>query len=80
MYKSKTIFVETQAGQPAIRLVGGSTDSEGRVELLVQGEWGTICDDYWDQEDAEVVCRQLGFLTHGAQAVSYARFGQVSWI
>ena len=60
-----------------IRLVGGSTDFEGRVELLIQGEWGTICDDSWNQPDAEVVCRQLGFLADGAEAVSYARFGQV---
>ena len=61
----------------AIRLVGGSNDHEGRVEILVDGEWGTICDDGWDQPDAEVVCRQLGFLPYGAEAVSYARFGQV---
>ena len=44
-----------------IRLVGGSSPSEGRVEINVNGRWGTICDFSWDVRDATVVCRQLGF-------------------
>lgn len=48
-----------------IRLLEGNTELEGRVELCRNNEWGTVCDTGWDNNDARVVCRQLGFSVAG---------------
>jgi len=44
-----------------IRLVGGADANEGRVEVCVNGMWGTVMGAGWDSRDATVVCRQLGY-------------------
>ena len=44
-----------------VRLIDGDTPDEGRVEICRDGFWGSVCSNNWDERDATVVCRQLGY-------------------
>lgn len=59
-----------------VRLVNGSSPGEGLVQVSYGGEWGTICDSYWADNDARVVCRQLGYLDGVAQPNSFYGAGE----
>ena len=55
----------------AVRLSGGSTSNEGRVELCVSGQWKTVCDNNWSMSEAQVVCAQLGYASQGTVNLQY---------
>ncbi|XP_026869745.2 HHIP-like protein 1 [Electrophorus electricus] len=61
----------------AVRLVGDEAGRKdrGRVEIYVNGQWGTVCDDLWNTRSVAVVCRQLGF-SHALKASKNAEFGE----
>ena len=52
---------DPECNETDIRLVDGPAANIGRVEICLNGVWGSVCDDYWDVRDAQVVCRQLGY-------------------
>ena len=56
-----TTVLPTLCDHGEVRLVGGCDSTEGRVEVCVYGLWGTICGSSWGNNEAAIVCDQLGF-------------------
>ena len=60
---------ETECSSGDLHFVGGESESEGRVEVCVDGFWGTVCDQNWSQREAMTVCRQAGLPSSGTYVV-----------
>uniref|UniRef100_A0A670ZVJ4 HHIP like 1 n=1 Tax=Pseudonaja textilis TaxID=8673 RepID=A0A670ZVJ4_PSETE len=75
--KNRPSNVSRQPQNGAVRLMNGSTRrrDQGRVEIFINGEWGTVCDDLWTSKAAAVVCRQLGY-AFVIRATKKAEFGE----
>ena len=57
--------------------MGGSNQYEGRVEVCINDQWGTVCDDSWDNTDATVVCKQLEYAYTGSKQIISMYYSRV---
>ena len=66
-YHTAPVNATTPCTNGDVRLADGLSSNQGRVEICYNNQWGTVCDNYFTNIDARVVCRQLGFPALGEQ-------------
>lgn len=64
------IGCEASCSSRDLRLVGGTDNLEGRLEVCHKGRWGTVCDNNWDITDAQVACRTMALPWTGRKNIS----------
>jgi len=76
-----TVIEKGQSGYEGIRLADGTNEYEGRLEILFRGKWGTVCDDNFGMEDANVACKMLGLgrAIGFVDGNSWPNFGRGDW-
>lgn len=70
MLEITSVIVAGRCTQGSVRTSGTSSDRYGAVEVCVNGTWGAVCNDLWDDMDARVFCRQLGYSPYGMSSAS----------
>ena len=68
------LYTATRRELFPIELVDGDTPNEGRLLVLINGTFGSVCDDFFGLEEAQVACRQLNY-TGAERAAYFGEFG-----
>lgn len=66
----------------SVRLVGGPSLNEGLVEVYYNNTWGSVCDQMWDKQDADVFCRMMGYTgsTEPKSSAGYGKGSDTVWL